>query len=96
MWNIDLKEDDQFKYMHPFNCESRAYARLHETDKEHLAVPCYGYLVLNEEHQAELRRKDIAHDWEYDWGFYGRFTKRPLRALVKEFLEIPDVAPNDP
>ena len=96
MWDIHLDEEDQVKYMHPFNCEARAYARLHEVGKEHLAVPCYGYLVLSKEHQAELRQKDLSHDWETDWGFYGDFTKRPLLALVKEFLDIPNVAYNDP
>ena len=82
--------------MHPFNCESRAYARLKEVGKENVAVPCYGYIVLSEEQREDLRQKDLGHDWEMDWGFYGKYKERPFRALVKQFLEIPDVAYNDP
>lgn len=91
-----MNDEDQFKYMHPFHCESRAYARLHEAGQAHIAVACYGYLVLSEKHMEALRDKDYEHDWERDWGFYGKFTRRPFQALVKEFLEIPDIAKNDP
>ncbi|KAM0807119.1 hypothetical protein AB5N19_07458 [Seiridium cardinale] len=74
-WNIQLTDDDQLLYMHPFNCESRAYARLKELDKESIAVRCYGYLMLGEECQTALRQKDQL-DWEEDWGHCDAFEDR--------------------
>ncbi|KAK9421585.1 hypothetical protein SUNI508_05515 [Seiridium unicorne] len=93
-WNIQLSDDDQLLYMHPFNCESRAYARLKELDKESIAVRCYGYLMLGEECQTALRQKDQL-DWEEDWGHCDAFEGRPLQALVKELVEVENVGEFD-
>lgn len=38
-------------YSEPFNCECRAFGRLQETGNEDLANKCYGYLLLDEEHE---------------------------------------------
>jgi hypothetical protein len=81
--------------MHPFNCESRAYARLKEEGKEDIAVRCYGYLMLGDHEQARLRRlaypdrlKEPGHGEE-------SYKGEPLKALVKEFVEYDDVQPWD-
>ncbi|KAK6083195.1 hypothetical protein SCUP234_04023 [Seiridium cupressi] len=93
-WNIQFSDDDQLLYMHPFSCESRAYARLKELDKESIAVRCYGYLMLGEECQTALRQKDQL-DWEEDWGHCEAFKGRPLQALVKELVEVENVGEFD-
>lgn len=41
-----------YNYMDPFNCEYRAFGRLQEADREELALKCFGYLLLDEEHGA--------------------------------------------
>lgn len=40
-------------YLDPFNSECRAYARLREAGKEHLAVRCHGYLCFSESYLEE-------------------------------------------
>ncbi|KAI0471071.1 kinetochore Sim4 complex subunit Fta2 [Xylariaceae sp. FL0804] len=89
-YGIHIDEADQDNYMHPFNCEARAYARLQEVGKEHLVIPCHGYIMLEEEQQAILREKDT-FDWERDWGDWLRCRGQPLQALVKTYIEYPTV-----
>jgi hypothetical protein len=48
--------DDLYNYMDPFNNECRVYGRLKETNKEHLAIECHGYLIFTPEY---LRTKGI-------------------------------------
>ncbi|KAI0137802.1 kinetochore Sim4 complex subunit FTA2-domain-containing protein [Hypoxylon sp. NC0597] len=50
-----------YNYSEPFNCECRAFGRLQEAGCEDLAVKCYGYLLLDEEHERAMkdRFKDL-------------------------------------
>lgn len=93
-YDIDMPMDEQWKWMYAFNAECRAYARLKEVNKEFVAIPCYGYLLLGEEQQAAFRKKDSL-DWEEDWGCYGKHKGQPLRALVKQFIEYEHVSERD-
>ncbi|KAK8097777.1 uncharacterized protein PG998_013263 [Apiospora kogelbergensis] len=87
-FHVKLTPEEEVLYMHPFNCEARAYARLQEADQEHLAIPCYGYLLLDQEQQLRLREKDTTCDWTQDWYYYHDLhAGRPIQALVKKFIE---------
>ncbi|KAG5928424.1 hypothetical protein E4U42_000674 [Claviceps africana] len=81
-----------YNYADPFCCECRAYGRLQETGYGHLAIQCFGYLLLDEEHETMLlnqfRQQDgIAMDDGSERSefqkLYGR--KPPIRGIVKEF-----------
>jgi hypothetical protein len=93
-WDVDLPKEDQRTWQYAFNCECRAYARLKEVKKEFVAIPCYGYLMLGEEHQRALRKKDKL-DWEVDWGRSEKDKEQPLEALVKKFVDWQPVAFDD-
>lgn len=72
--------------MHPFYNECRAYGRLKEAGKEHLAVLCYGYRILDARNKAALREKfpDI---WDAEFQSNESNAGKPLLVLVKEFRE---------
>ncbi|KAL8387102.1 hypothetical protein RB595_010155 [Gaeumannomyces hyphopodioides] len=46
-----------YNFAEPFNNELRAFGRLQEAGYEHLAVKCYGYLLLDQAHEDKLRRQ---------------------------------------
>lgn len=72
--------DDVLNHVDPFHCECRAYGRLIDTDKEHLAIKCYGYILLSPEQETEL---------DSNGNLFRRDTwnrERPLRAIVKQLL----------
>ncbi|CAK7216964.1 hypothetical protein SCUCBS95973_002991 [Sporothrix curviconia] len=46
-------------YSEPFYAECRAFGRLHETGHTDLALPCYGYILLDEEHEKKLHDKFV-------------------------------------
>ncbi|KAK8115799.1 hypothetical protein PG984_012301 [Apiospora sp. TS-2023a] len=94
-FHVKLSKEDEERYMHPFNCEARAYARLKEANKEHITVPCYGYIMLNQEQQAILRAKDTAHSWTDDWCYHKVHAGQPLKALVKEFIDFKNLTRPD-
>lgn len=78
--------------MDPFNAECRAYGRLKEAGHEHLALPCYGYVTLNEE-QVDMMGRNMKVHHEL-LGFrpcysYLDGSPAPVRALVKELVEEP-------
>ncbi|ETS86495.1 hypothetical protein PFICI_00323 [Pestalotiopsis fici W106-1] len=93
-WEVVLPKEDQRLWQFAFNCECRAYARLKEVKKEFIAVPCYGYLILGEEHQKALRKKDKLN-WKEDWGHSKKDRGQPLQALVKKFIEWQPVRNDD-
>ncbi len=84
------------KYAEPFNAECRAFGRLREEGYEELALSCYGYVLLDEQHERQLmerfseRRLDFNGNSEHP-GFVdvrGHFLGRdgrkpPIRGIVK-------------
>ncbi|KAK1834584.1 kinetochore Sim4 complex subunit FTA2-domain-containing protein [Podospora conica] len=43
-----------YNYSEPFSCECRAFGRLQEEGYEDLAVECFGYVLLDENHERVL------------------------------------------
>ncbi|KAK9437949.1 hypothetical protein VB005_08954 [Metarhizium brunneum] len=43
-----------YNYAEPFTCECRAYGRIQESGHETLALKCYGYVLLDEEHERRM------------------------------------------
>ncbi|OAQ72508.1 kinetochore sim4 complex subunit FTA2 domain-containing protein [Pochonia chlamydosporia 170] len=105
--NDDFDQDNHaamsavYNYADPFSCECRSFGRLQEAGHEELAVDCFGYLLLDEEHERIMRDKfkdDPYIFLEFDGntdgpGCYkvrsrypGKSGKlRPIRGIVKEF-----------
>lgn len=83
-----------YNYSEPFSAECRAFGRLQEAGHPELAVGCFGYLFLDEEHERAL---DSMHNLEFSGSLDGRdpelrprFPGRdgrppPIRGIVKEF-----------
>lgn len=83
---------------HPFHAECRAYGRLKEARKEHLAVRCHGYIRVTDQQKKEVEGRFGIKTW---WGdVYGLDTDDPeaqeefrreerhgLYAIVKDFVE---------
>lgn len=42
------------QYSEPFYSECRAFGRLHEAGHPELAIPCYGYVLLDEAHENKM------------------------------------------
>ncbi|CAG9949677.1 unnamed protein product [Clonostachys rosea f. rosea IK726] len=83
------------EYLDPFNNECRAFGRLHESGHPELAVECYGYVLLDEDHERALRDRfpgrELKSLFQDDSGrrrqdFLTKDGKPPpIRAVVKEF-----------
>lgn len=43
-----------YNYSEPFSCECRAFGRPQEAGHENLAVDCFGYVLLDEDHERAL------------------------------------------
>lgn len=80
---------------HPFNRECRAYARLKEVGKEHLAVKCYGYLLFDKSMEQALADQLQITDWGREPEYYPEWDKQPLHAIVKDFLPPVDFSRRD-
>lgn len=65
----------------PFNCECRAFGRLKETNNEHVAVKCYGYVILSDEEERDLKTQSGV-DWTRPRGQ----AKLGIRGIIKEYL----------
>ncbi|OTA61609.1 hypothetical protein K449DRAFT_406042 [Hypoxylon sp. EC38] len=85
-------------YSEPFNCECRAYGRLQEAGYEDLATKCFGYLLLDEEHERIMMDRFSHLNLEFNGNMMepGLETVRshypgkdgrepPIRGIVKEF-----------
>ncbi|KAG8167902.1 hypothetical protein KVR01_003591 [Diaporthe batatas] len=94
--------DDQLT---PFNCEARAYGRLHETGNEDLAWKCYGWIALDEATYGQAVW-DVIGLKRYEWFAYTFQSDEqvadrelwPIYAMVKEFFpaEAIQAPPIDP
>lgn len=85
-----------YDYSEPFSCECRAFGRLKEAGHEDLAVTCYGYMLLDEEHESVLHSRfpDVEFNGSIDLPggdservrFLGRDSRMPpIRGIVKEY-----------
>ena len=77
-------EDDIVNYLDPFNCECRAYGRLKQEQREDLAVPAYGYVLLTEQQDQQL---NDAMGRDNNWYRDPCHAGQPVRAIVKELIE---------
>lgn len=87
-----------YNYQEPFSCECRAFGRLQEAGHEELAIRCFGYLLLDEQHERAMMDR-FSHlnldfngdnEWPGDEDMRSRFLGRdgrppPIRGIVKEF-----------
>ncbi|KAI1167140.1 kinetochore Sim4 complex subunit FTA2-domain-containing protein [Nemania serpens] len=55
-----------YNYTEPFNAECRAFGRLMETGCEELAIPCFGYVLLDEDHERALMTKFNFTNWTFN------------------------------
>jgi Kinetochore Sim4 complex subunit FTA2 len=54
--NDDLEMMSAFyNYSEPFSAECRAFGRFKESGHEELAIQCFGYVLLDEEHTSAPR-----------------------------------------
>ncbi|KAM0548515.1 hypothetical protein ACHAPJ_009838 [Fusarium lateritium] len=87
-----------YEYAEPFNCECRAFGRLQEAGHEELATKCFGYVLLDDEHEQTMMNQFKHLDLDFkgdedDPGYFdmrSRFLGRhgrlpPIRGIVKEF-----------
>ncbi|CAK7222615.1 hypothetical protein SEUCBS140593_004959 [Sporothrix eucalyptigena] len=95
------------RYSEPFNCECRAFARLQETGHTYLALECYGYVLLDEEHERVLQEKfQLEFNGNMDdpglEDMRGRFLGErsgkapPIRGILKELGKPGDNNEDDP
>ncbi|KAI1264442.1 kinetochore Sim4 complex subunit FTA2-domain-containing protein [Xylariaceae sp. FL1019] len=75
-------------YRDPFTSECRAFGRLQETNNEHLAVKCFGYIILTEAQEQLLINAGGANDTPIERDDE-RLAGEPLRCIVKEYIETP-------
>lgn len=80
-------------HLHPFYSECRAYGRLKELNKEHLAARCYGYFHLTAAQERQLQKTLGPFEWK-DEDTIAERDNSPLQVLVKDF--IPDKVPFEP
>ncbi|KAI5920152.1 kinetochore Sim4 complex subunit FTA2-domain-containing protein [Camillea tinctor] len=96
--DLNLEEMTAFgNYSEPFSAECRAFGRLKEAGHEELAVQCFGYVLLDDEHERALQAQfsDLkleftgdmdSSDAELRSRYVGKGGKLPpIRGLVKEF-----------
>ncbi|XXH01048.1 hypothetical protein Hte_007399 [Hypoxylon texense] len=87
-----------YNYAEPFSCECRAFGRLQEAGREELAVGCFGYVLLDEDHERALHSRfaDIEFNGNIELPkaadmrsrFLGRDGRAPpIRGIVKEFRQ---------
>lgn len=55
-----------YDYQEPFSAECRAFGRLQETGNEDLAVPCFGYVLLDEESERAMNAQCNLNYWTFN------------------------------
>ncbi|QLI71349.1 uncharacterized protein G6M90_00g079300 [Metarhizium brunneum] len=92
-----------YEYSEPFSSECRAFGRLQEAGHEELAVRCFGYLLLDEQHERAITDQFSHHRIRFNGNVDGplasdelrsRFLGKsgrlpPIRGIVKEFGHLP-------
>ena len=78
---------DAIFHSDPFYAECRAYGRIKEAQKQELAVPCHGYLFLQERDTQILREKGV----DLDEALIDKLLQvnggdTRVRAIVKDFV----------
>ncbi|KAI0154511.1 kinetochore Sim4 complex subunit FTA2-domain-containing protein [Xylariaceae sp. FL1272] len=76
-------------YADTFTSECRAFGRLKETNNEHLAVKCFGYIILSKEQEDDLIAAGGGDDEPLE-RFHTKLKDEPLRAILKEYIELED------
>ncbi|OAA61821.1 hypothetical protein SPI_04680 [Niveomyces insectorum RCEF 264] len=88
-----------FTYGDAFNCECRAFGRLQEAGCEDAAIGCFGYVLLDDNHEAIMMEKFYDHKLDFTCDhqsvyvdgrtrFLGQLSQNklpPIRGIVKEF-----------
>lgn len=85
-----------YNYSEPFSCECRAFGRLQEAGYEELAIRCFGYLLLDEQHERAMMNQfnhlefngniEFPGDEDMRSRFLGKDGRLPpIRGIVKEF-----------
>jgi hypothetical protein len=87
-----------YNYWEPFSCECRAFGRLKEAGHEELAVQCFGYVLLDQDHERaildQFRDIDLCFTGDMDrpgdeetrTRFLGKGGRPPpVRGIIKEF-----------
>ncbi|KAI0141867.1 kinetochore Sim4 complex subunit FTA2-domain-containing protein [Xylariaceae sp. FL1272] len=100
-FGVKVTWEEEDAYFSPFHNECRAYGRLKEFNCEDLAYKCFGYIELQKPDFDFI--KETYNNFETDedqevWGYEPDepfCLEEPLRALVKEFVEIPYLLPLD-
>lgn len=85
-----------YDYAEPFSCECRAFGRLYDAGHEELAVGCFGYILLDEDHEPALHDRfadidfngDMAHPGGDDMRSCFRGATSPLACLQRQAEEI--------
>ncbi|KAK4068296.1 uncharacterized protein Triagg1_7539 [Trichoderma aggressivum f. europaeum] len=107
----DTNPDDRelmsafYNYSEPFSCECRAFGRLQEAGYEALAVRCFGYVLLDEDHERALdQRFGLSFDGDVDYSggdemrtrFLGKDGRAPpIRGIVKQFGRVEEMEDED-
>ncbi|KAI8633147.1 kinetochore Sim4 complex subunit FTA2-domain-containing protein [Xylariaceae sp. FL1651] len=87
-----------YNYSDPFSSECRAFGRLQEDGYEELAIRCFGYLLLGEDHERAMMDQFSPLKLDFNGDIYcqgreevrSRFLGKsgrppPIRGIVKEF-----------
>ncbi|KAK8927818.1 hypothetical protein VCV18_004304 [Metarhizium anisopliae] len=95
-----------YNYAEPFTCECRAYGRIQESGHETLALKCYGYVLLDEEHERRMMAQfqhpssgvcldfngsiDASIPDDVRWRFVGKSGRPPPIRGIVKELGVPD------
>ncbi len=78
-------------YFEPFSCECRVYGRLEQEQRQDLAVPAHGYLLLTPDQEVEVGKmcspinpKDGPNDDPFGRTEEPLACDRPVHAIVKD------------
>ncbi|KJK93717.1 hypothetical protein H633G_02397 [Metarhizium anisopliae BRIP 53284] len=95
-----------YNYAEPFTCECRAYGRIQESGHETLALKCYGYVLLDEQHERRMMAQfqhpssgvcldfngsiDASIPDDVRWRFVGKSGRAPPIRGIVKELGVPD------